>query len=335
MKKFLFLSIIFLTIITFFIFVVVFFIWREIKISNNYSFREEKIFSIEKGQNIFDIAKNLEKEKIIKNRFLFILYTFINNNYKKIQAGKYLISSNLNIPQIVEKFVLGDTLKIKITIPEGFNISQIEEEFRKSFKGIDFEKFHISDFKKDFDFLSNMPDDASLEGFLFPDTYFFDPDSEEREIIGAFLKNFNKKVVLKINDKIKNTKKPLFDIIIMASLIEKEVRTIEDKKIVSGILWKRLKADIPLQVDATITYITGKNTTKISIEETQIDSLYNTYKYKGLPKGPIANPGIDSIIAAIEPFETNYWYYLSDRDGKTIFSVNYKQHLEAIKKHLR
>ena len=107
---------------------------------------------------------------------------------------------------------------------------------------------------------------------------------------------------------------------------EKEVKSFEERKLVAGILWKRLKGNVPLQVDATISYITGKKTTKISKEETQIDSPFNTYKYKGLPLGPICNPSLDSIIASLYPENSEYWYYLSAPDGKTIFSKTLEEH---------
>lgn len=129
--------------------------------------------------------------------------------------------------------------------------------------------------------------------------------------------------------------KTIFEIITMASLLEKEVRTMEDKKMVSAVLWKRLEASMPLQVDATIIYITGKKTTKVSISETKIDSSYNTYRYKGLPIGPICNPGLDSIKAAIYPESSEYWYYLSTPEGETVFSETFKEHNIAKAKYLR
>jgi UPF0755 protein len=121
----------------------------------------------------------------------------------------------------------------------------------------------------------------------------------------------------------------------MASLLEKEVKSLEDKKIVSGILWKRLENNMPLQVDATISFITGKKDANISIEETKIDSPYNTYKYRGLPLGPICNPGLESIIAAIYPETSNYWFYLSTPEGKTIFSKTLDEHNIAKQKYLK
>ena len=149
------------------------------------------------------------------------------------------------------------------------------------------------------------------------------------------LDNFDKKVTSDIRREIERQKKTLFEIITMASLIEKEVRTEEDRSVVSGILWKRLSIGMALQVDATIVYITGKNTTRISSEETKINSPYNTYRRPGLPPGPIANPGLSAIHAAIYPKESPYLYYLSTPDGNTIFSRTLEEHNKAKSRYLR
>jgi UPF0755 protein len=143
------------------------------------------------------------------------------------------------------------------------------------------------------------------------------------------LKNFDQKLTPALMAEIKAQKKSIFSIVTMASLLEKEVKTQEDKKIVSGILWKRIAIGMPLQLDATINYITNKGDASVTIKDTKINSPYNTYKYYGLPKGPISNPGLDSISAAIYPTKTNYLYYLTD--GKTIFSETLEQHIEAAK----
>ena len=147
--------------------------------------------------------------------------------------------------------------------------------------------------------------------------------------------NFEKKLTPDLRAKIEEQGKTIFEIITMASIIEKEVITLEDKKLVSGILWKRIGIGMPLQSCATISYITGKKTTKVSVEETQIDSPYNTYKYAGLPIGPICNPGMDSIIAAIEPEQSPYWYHLSTLEGETIFSRTFEEHNIAKAKYLK
>ncbi|PJA83305.1 MAG: endolytic transglycosylase MltG, partial [Candidatus Nealsonbacteria bacterium CG_4_9_14_3_um_filter_37_29] len=203
-----------------------------------------------------------------------------------------------------------EVAKIVVTIPEGFTVKQIEERLGLKLPG------------------------ENLEGFLFPDTYQFPPRVSGAEVVKKMRDNFDKKFTPYRNE-VSGAGLTPFEIITMASLLEKEVKTKEDKELVSGILWKRLENKIPLQIDATITYITGQKTTKISKEETQIDSPYNTYKYLGLPKGPICNPGLESILAAIYPKDSDYWYYLSTPEGETTFSKTLEEHNYAKSKYLR
>jgi UPF0755 protein len=180
--------------------------------------------------------------------------------------------------------------------------------------------------------LADKPADATLEGYLFPDTYEVSTDQTCEQMIDAMLINFGNKLTPELQEKIKGQDKTIFEVVTMASLLEKEVKTLEDKKIVAGILHNRLQMGMPLQLDSTVNYITGKNDPGVLIKDTQIDSPYNTYKYKGLPIGPISNPGMDSISAALEPTETDYLYYLSD--GKTYYAKTLKEHAANRAKYL-
>jgi len=271
---------------------------------------EEKLFLVERGQNLFQIGENLGKEGLIKNRFFFDFYVLTQGAQRKLQAGQYYFSSSISIAEITKKIISGDVAKIIITIPEGFTVKQIEERLGLELPG------------------------KNLEGFLFPDTYQFPLGVGGDEVVKKMKDNFDKKLTADLREEIERQGKTIFEIVTMASLIEKEVKTKEDKELVSGILWKRLKNNIPLQVDATITYITGKRTTRISKEETQIDSPYNTYKYLGLPIGPICNPGLESILAALYPKSSQYWYYLSVPEEETIFSKTLEEHNIAKAKYL-
>ncbi len=301
---------VFLSLILIF-FLVSIFICQGIYLPKDSSSVEKKLFSVEKGESLFKIADNLGKEDLIKNKSFFDFYIFIKGTQRKLQAGEYYLSPSENVPTIAKKIISGDVAKMVVTIPEGFAVKQIEERLNLKLPG------------------------ENLEGFLFPDTYQFPIGVSGEEVVSKMRDNFDKKLTADLSEEIKNQKKTIFEIITMASLIEKEVKTKEDKEVVSGILWKRLKNNIPLQVDATIFYITGKKTTEISIEETKIDSLYNTYRYKGLPLGPICNPGLESIKAAIYPKNSDYWYYLSTPDGKTIFSKTLEEHNIAKAKYLK
>jgi len=281
---------------------------------------EGKLFSIERGQNVFQIAENLGKEGLIKNRYFFDFYVLTQGAQRKLQAGEYELSPSMSIAEIAKKIILGDVVKEEITIIEGWNLKDIGFYFEN--KGM-FQAEELYDER------------AEVEGYFFPDTYQIRKGATLAEIINKAVDNFNKKLTSDLRGEIERQGKTIFEIVTMASLIEKEVKTKEDKELVSGILWKRLENNIPLQVDATITYITGKRTTKISKEETQIDSPYNTYKYLGLPIGPICNPGLESISAALYPKSSQYWYYLSVPEGETIFSKTLEEHNYAKAKYLR
>lgn len=299
---------------------------------------QEKIFLIEQGQSSKEIALNLEKKKLIRWGPLFRLYALLAGVSKKLQAGSYQLSPSMNIPKMAEKFVSGDVIKIFLTIPEGFNLEQIQERLSQNFniaKADLIGLMKVENYKKDFQFLEDAPDSATLEGYLFPDTYQFSYGMRPEEIIKKILENFDKKLTPDLKAEIKQQKKTIFKIMTMASMTEKEVKTKEDKELGSGILWKRLNRGMALQVDATISYITGKQTIKTSKTDTQIDSRYNTYKYRGLPQGPISNPGLESIEAAIYPKNSDFWYYLSTPDGITIFSKTLEEHNIAKEKYLK
>jgi len=288
-----------------------FLIWQGIYLPKDVNLTESKLFLVEKGQNLFQIAENLEKDSLIKNKSFFDFYIFIKGTQRKLQAGEYYLSPSENVPTIAKKIISGDIAKTVVTIPEGFTVKQIEEKLGLKLPG------------------------GNLEGFLFPDTYQFPAKISGEEVVKKMRDNFEKKLTPDLREEIERQGKTIFEIITAASLIEKEVKTKEDKETVSGILWKRLKNNIPLQVDATISYITNKKTTEISVEETKIDSPYNTYKYKGLPLGPICNPGLESILAAMYPKSSEYWYYLSTPEGETIFSETLEEHNSAKSKYLK
>ncbi|MEK7559885.1 MAG: endolytic transglycosylase MltG [Patescibacteria group bacterium] len=201
--------------------------------------------------------------------------------------------------------------EITITIPEGYTVQQIGELFDE-----------VGTFSKD-DFVAAA---IGEEGFLFPDTYRFFKNTTPTKAIEKMKKNFENKT------------KDLFlnrDTIIMASIIEKEVSDSKDRRIVSGILWKRIERGIGLQVDAALTYILGKRSDELTGEDLSFNSPYNTYKYRGFPAGPIANPGLDAILAALNPETSPYLFYLSDENGITRYARNFDEHKENKLQYLR
>jgi UPF0755 protein len=272
----------------------------------------EQIFTIEKGESLKEIASRLEEANLIRDRIWFLVYVFYKGWAAELQAGQYELSPSLNIPQIAQKIVKGEVVsqEIVITIPEGFTLKQIDA--RLSQAGL------IE--------AGQLLKQPQLEGYLFPDTYRFDQEASLDEIIAKMRENFDRKLDENLRKEITRQGKTIKEIVIMASLLEKEVPTDKDRRIVSGIFWKRIKNNYPLQSCATIAYILGVDKWRYSIEDTKVDSPYNTYQNIGLPPGPICNPGLSAIKAAIYPQETDYNFFLSKPDGETVFSRTLEEH---------
>ena len=299
---------------------------------------EETIsFQIKKGSTAKEIGKNLKEKNLIKNQTAFYLYTKFNNLGEKIIAGRFLLNQSMNVKKILAAITDPKQAEFIITIQEGITLKDIDQKlvdltlinpgkFLKAVK--DFNGWQYYQFldKKILETLA-----SPLEGYIYPDTYFLDPaDFKPEDLIYLTLDNFEKK----ITELPKSQSKYSFhQIITMASIIENEVRSFSDRKMVSGILWKRLENAWPLGADATLLYIT--NDRKITSEDLEIDSPYNTRKYAGLPPGPVSNPSIESITAAIFPEQSNYWFYLTTLDtGEVIYAETNEEHNANRKKYL-
>lgn len=304
------------------------------------------LFEVRAGEGVKQISENLEKSGIIKSSFYFNLYVRRNDLEKKFQAGSYILNPMLSAKEIAEALTEGRSLSKEkiIKIIEGWNIRDIDEYLAK--QGIagegEFEKLAIKNIRnqelgiRNYDFLDDAPKTAGLEGYLFPDTYRIFKDASLNDIVLKMLANFDKKLSGQMREDIKREGKTIYEIVTMASLLEKEVRTEEDMKIVSGIFWDRIKNNQALESCATLAYILGVNKPQYTTEDTKIDSPYNTYQNRGLPPGPISNPGLKAIRAAIYPEYTNYNYFLSRPDtGETVFSASYEEHVRNKQKYLR
>lgn len=278
-------------------------------------------FEVEKGTGVSKVANDLFDMHLISSKFLFKVVTTTLSLNNGVKAGDYRFSGGENMLTIARRMVSGDQrqVKVRITVPEGTNVSDMAYIYLKALPGFNAARF-VSLAK-------------SEEGFLYPDTYNFYSNVKPEEIIKTMKDNFNKKIAPLALD-IKNFNKPLFDIVTMASIVEEEANNFEERKMVSGILWKRLKEGMFLQVDPPFYYITGK-TSGVTFDDLKIDSPYNTYKYKGLPKGPISNPGIEAIKATLNPTSSKYYFYLTGRDGKMYYATTYEGHLLNISKYLR
>lgn len=295
------------------------------------------IFTIKKGSSLREVAFSLKQQGVVNNPILLLWYGEVTGRDRTIQAGVYDISPSLRLKELFDLFEKGSNVRKSILLHEGLTVREVAQRFRKAGMEVD-ETIFIQPpvgLKSQYRFFDDAPKNASLEGFLFPDKYFFDPSADTTRVAQTLLDNFKVKFEPTWYTDIEKEGHTVYETVIMASLLEKEVRTSKDKKIVAGLLWKRLSVGMPLQLDSTVNYATGKSLPAVTLDDLAVDSLYNTYKYQGLPPGPITNPGKDSLEAAVFPATSDYWYYLSRQDtGETIFSKNYREHLSNKAKYL-
>jgi len=296
----------------------------------------EKTFVVNKGDTTSQIAKNLKEAGLIKKAVFFEKYVEDENLAEKLQAGEYLLKATMTPKEIADNIASGKTGEPQITIPEGWKAEEIAEDLAR--EGIVTQQEFMNVIKKanfNYEFLKDKSEGASLEGYLFPDTYRISQETNSREIIQKMLDNFDKKLDKKLRAEIQKQNKTIFEIIIMASLIEREIAEEKDRPTVAGIFYKRLEQERALESCATIQYILGSNKKRFSYEETRTESPYNTYTNVGLPPGPICNPGLSAIKAAIYPQESDYLYFLSDNKGKTHYAINSEEHEANKTKYLK
>lgn len=279
------------------------------------SFPEKYTIVVKSGDTITAVTDILYAKKIIRYQELFKALVIILNGKHGITAGDYYFEHSQNVLQLAWRMTHGiyDTPVYKVTIPEGFNIKEISNLFDKRFYQFDQKEF--------------MRLASTSEGYLFPDTYVFSAQVKASQVVETLREQFDEKMQ-SLNSKVKIFGKPLRDVIIMASLLEEEARTQESRRMIAGILWKRLNIGMPLQVDSAFVYVNGKkDSVLLTKEDLRTDGPYNTYTRKGLPPGPISNPGIEAITDALNPIASPYFYYLSDKKGVMHYAVTHDEHV--------
>lgn len=288
---------------------------------------------IEKGSSTSDIANLLEEKSLIRSSLAFTIHARLRGEAGKLQAGTFVLQRSLGVPAIMQALQSGIVQEEAITIPEGFTVRDIDELLAE--RGL-IQSGELEACARDcaFDAFNFLPVIDSLadrggrvEGFLFPDTYFIDPEQFSIEaFLERLLTTFRTRVMEPYAEDMRLSGLTQHEIITLASLIEKETSTDEERPIVSGILWKRFNADMGLGVDASVRYILNKPTGPLTTADLNSPSPYNLRKFRGLPPGPIANPGIKSIEAALHPTESPYWYYLHGSDGVIRYAVTNEEH---------
>lgn len=292
---------------------------------------------IPKGSTVKSISKILKDENMIKDSFVFELYCKINEKSDKIKAGKYRISNSMEVPEIVEVLVSGKALidTVRFTIPEGYNLAQIVDKIN-SLGVVSSESINeaLKAGRYEYEFIEQIPDrENKLEGYLFPDTYEIYRDTTAEAIIKKLLGRFDDVFTEEFRKRAEELNMSIDQVVTLASIIEREAKLDSERKLISGVFHNRLKRKMLLQSCATVQYLLKEPKEELLYEDLEIDSPYNTYKYPGLPPGPIASPGLAAIEAALYPEDTDLLYFFALDDGSHVFSKTYNEHINAQNKY--
>lgn len=300
------------------------------------------VFVVEPGDTATDIALRLKRWGLINDAELFRQLAQYEKADSKLEAGRYELRANMTMGEIIEALQHGRLEEIAVTIPEGWRAEQIAEVLAEEV-GVDGETFldlvQVRHF--DYEFLQDRPPEATLEGFLFPDTYNLPVQPTALDIIERMLANFDQRFTAEMRQAAAEQGMTVYQVVTLASIVEREAVVAEERPIIAGVFLNRLEEGMNLESCPTVQYALGYQedaaqwwkTPVTLVEFDQVNSLYNTYLHRGLPPGPICSPGLASIQAVLEPVETDYLYFLAKGDGSHAFATTFEEHLQNQQKY--
>ncbi len=300
---------------------------------------EDVTFEVLPGQGLRTVTRNLERDRLVPSAIAVEFYGRRRGYAGRLQAGRYLVSASMTPVAILAKVVSGEAVRdeLTVTIPEGWSLNDIENYFeelglftRERFQ----EAAVMADTYADFEFLSHLEYDTILDGYLFPDTFRIFPDSTPESIVRRMLANFEQRVIRGLSDELAADPRPLHEILTLASIVQAETASEREMPLVAGVFWKRLEEWIPLESDATVNYVLGTNKRQPTFADTEVEHPYNTYENYGLPPGPIGNPGLPAIRAALYPAEHEFYFFLHPLNGDIVLSRTFAEHLENKARYL-
>lgn len=276
------------------------------------------VVEVMEGSTFSEVASILDEKGVIQSGTVMTFLGTVSGTDRSLRAGVFTFTYAESIFSVIYRLVSPSQADIKVTFPEGTSVRSMALILQSNIPAFDVVHF-ISLASKE-------------EGYLFPDTYYFSRNVQPEEVISIMKTAFNRRL-----EGIDTSTSPYSfnEILTMASILEKEARTYEVRQTVAGILWNRLEENMPLQVDAVFGYIKGVDTYSPSLKDLEIVSPYNTYRNRGLPPGPINNPGIESIRAALNPIDTPYRFYLTDNEGQMHYSTTFEEHVRNKKLYLK
>lgn len=285
---------------------------------------------VPEGASVARVGRDLRQKGLIRSAVAFRLAARLIGG-GPVKAGVYRLSPNMSTPRILRELRHGAQEQlVRLTFPEGFTLEQIAERSAR-LEGVRPDEFRLMARARGGEFSTSFHPPANLEGYLFPDTYEFRATASSRDVISTMLATFDRKVIRGLAGELADSARrgqSLHEIVIIASLIEREARVKSEQARVSSVIQNRLRIGMLLQIDATVQYVIGHRE-RLLYRDLEVDSPYNTYKVVGLPPGPICNPGLDAIRAALAPERTDYLYYTARADGSHVFTTTLQEHARA------
>ncbi len=285
---------------------------------------------ISPGDGLNVIAAKLERKDLIYSRFLFKWFSIALGNRKSYKSGEYLIKDRVSMLHLVKLLDAGSAILLKVTVPEGLRMDEIFNLFIKAGL-INTRKLPL--ICRDREFIRSLGlkrDLVSLEGLLFPETYLFSKDVSEQTILRTMVRTFIQNIPEGFGKQAENVGLSFYEAVILASIIEKETSVANERKIIASVFHNRLKSNMRLQTDPTVIYGIKNFNGNLTRKQLRVKTPYNTYLNHGLPPTPIANPGLESLIAAVQPAKTDYLFFVARGDGTHKFTRNYKDHDQAV-----
>lgn len=295
-----------------------------------------RVVAIAPGTGVMAVASQLEREKLLRSGLAFALWLRWQGLDRSIKAGSYALAPSMGARGVAKALVGGYSENAAFTVPEGFSLKQIAARLEERQQGSAAQFLALAsrraDFQAEFPWLSQLPAGATLEGFLFPDTYVLGPGAgHERDLVRLMLARFGEVALPTYQAERATARLGLFETVTLASIVEKEAIHAEERPLIAGVFFNRLKVRMPFGSDPTVEYALNKHQGErgLSLRDVAVDSPYNTYKHAGLPPGPIANPGAASLKAVLAPDTTPYMYFVARGDGSHVFTHTYAEHLAA------
>jgi UPF0755 protein len=304
------------------------------------SSRQAVLVTVLEGESVRDVGERLEEEGVVSSAILFRILVALEGYEGRLVAGDYELEKGMPSVQVIDRLHRGITSPLVVTVIEGMRAEEIADIMRR--EGVVSREAFLEAIQGsyEFAFLRNKPESVNLEGYLFPDTYFFGRTTTVEDAVKQMLENFDAKFSEELREEADNAGLSLHTVVTLASIVEREAQVAEERPIIAGVFLRRLSRGIPLEADPTVQYAVANDPESVAEygywkkeltqEDLEIDSPYNTYRNWGLPPGPIANPGLDSIVGVVRPAQTNYLYFVAKPDGSHAFAETLEEHLANV-----